>query len=65
MTFEPLTKGLLVATCLGTILLLNILGEEFLWRGLMLTRQEVVFGKYTWLVHDWLGIFHIAFGGNC
>jgi membrane protease YdiL (CAAX protease family) len=43
--------------------ILNILGEEFLWRGVMFPRQELAFGKWTWLVHGlgW-GIFHIAFG---
>lgn len=43
--------------------LLNIFGEEFLWRGVMLPRQELAFGKSTWFIHGigW-GIFHIAFG---
>lgn len=64
MTFEPLTKGrywLLLVWLPYWIL--NILGEEFLWRGVMFPRQEMVFGKYTWLVHGtgW-GLFHIAFG---
>lgn len=43
--------------------ILNILGEEFLWRGVMLPRQELAFGKYTWLIHGFgWGLFHIAFG---
>lgn len=43
--------------------ILNILGEEFLWRGVMLPRQEIAFGKYTWLIHGFgWGLFHIAFG---
>ena len=29
----------------------NIAGEEFWWRGYIFPRQELVFGKYTWLVH--------------
>ncbi len=64
MSFEPLSKGrywlLLVWV---PYWILNILGEEFLWRGVMLPRQEVAFGKYAWLIHGlgW-GIFHIAFG---
>ena len=43
--------------------ILNILGEEFLWRGVMLPRQKVAFGKHAWIVHaiGW-GIFHYAFG---
>jgi len=64
MSFEPLTKGrywlLLVWV---PYWILNILGEEFLWRGVMMPRQEIAFGKYTWLIHGtgW-GLFHIAFG---
>ncbi len=64
MSFEPLSAGRywLLAVWLP-YWVLNILGEEILWRGVMLPRQEIVFGKYTWLVHGfgwWL--FHIAFG---
>jgi membrane protease YdiL (CAAX protease family) len=42
--------------------LLNILGEEFVWRSVLLPRQEVAFGKAAWLVNAcgwWL--MHIAF----
>lgn len=42
--------------------LLNILGEEFVWRGVVLPRQEVAFGKAAWLVNAvgwWL--MHLAF----
>jgi membrane protease YdiL (CAAX protease family) len=64
MSFEPLNHGrywlLLVWV---PYWILNILGEEFLWRGVMLPRQEIVFGKYTWLIHGFgWGLFHIAFG---
>jgi membrane protease YdiL (CAAX protease family) len=64
MTFEPLTKGrywLLLVWL--PYWFLNIMGEEFFWRGVMLPRQEMAFGKYTWIIHGlgWL-IFHIAFG---
>lgn len=31
--------------------ILNILGEEFWYRGWMLPRQEVAFGKFAWLVN--------------
>jgi len=64
MSFEPLTKGRYWLLLIWfPYWILNILGEEFLWRGVMLPRQEIVFGKYTWLVHGigW-GLFHIAFG---
>lgn len=64
MAFEPLTKGrywLLLVWFPYWIL--NIMGEEFLWRGVMLPRQEVALGKYAWLFHGFgWGLFHIAFG---
>ena len=43
--------------------LLNIGGEEFFWRGVLLPRQEKIFGDKTWILHGtgW-AIFHIAFG---
>lgn len=45
--------------------LLNIMGEEIFWRGVLLPRQEKVFGRWTWLIHGtgWT-LFHIAFGWN-
>ena len=64
MSFEPLTKGrywLLLVW--APYWILNILGEEFLWRGVMLPRQEIAFGKHTWIIHGFgWGLFHIAFG---
>jgi membrane protease YdiL (CAAX protease family) len=64
MSFEPLSKGrhwLLLVWIPYWIL--NILGEEFLWRGVMLPRQEVAFGKITWIIHGFgWGLFHFAFG---
>src|SRR5206468_7202939 len=41
---------------------LNIAGEEFVWRGVVLPRQEVAFGRRAWLVNGllWL-LFHAAF----
>ena len=41
----------------------NIFGEEFLWRGYIQPRQELLNGKWTWLVHGlfWAG-FHIPMG---
>jgi len=64
MAFEPLSGGrywLLLVWLPYWIL--NIMGEEFLWRGVLLPRQEVAFGRYAWLINGtgW-GIFHIAFG---
>ncbi len=64
MSFEPLTKGRYWLLLIwAPYWILNILGEEFLWRGVMLPRQEVAFGKHTWLIHGFgWGLFHIAFG---
>lgn len=64
MSFEPLTRGrywLLIVW--APYWILNIMGEEILWRGVMLPRQEAAFGKYTWLIHGtgW-ALFHVAFG---
>ncbi|MBU3916066.1 CPBP family intramembrane metalloprotease [bacterium] len=64
MAFEPLTpeRYWILAIWLP-YWVLNIMGEEVLWRGTMLPRQELAFGKWTWLFHGtgW-GLFHIAFG---
>jgi membrane protease YdiL (CAAX protease family) len=64
MTFDPVTPGRywLLAVWLP-YWLLNIMGEEILWRGVMLPRQETAFGRRAWLVHaaGW-AVFHVAFG---
>jgi membrane protease YdiL (CAAX protease family) len=41
------------------VLLFNILGEKMGWRGYILPRHELAFGRWTWLVHGlmWTG-FH-------
>jgi membrane protease YdiL (CAAX protease family) len=43
----------------------NILGEEFLWRGYMLPRQEISYGKGAWVVHGllWAG-WHVFWKWN-
>jgi len=45
---------------------INILGEEFAWRGVLLPRMQGRFGDRAWLVNGGLwGVFHVAFGpGN-
>jgi membrane protease YdiL (CAAX protease family) len=63
MAFEPLGPGRY--WILGAWLpffVLNIVGEEFVWRGVVLPRQEVSFGGVAWLVNGilWL-LFHAAF----
>jgi membrane protease YdiL (CAAX protease family) len=64
MAFEPLSAGrywILLAWV--PFWLLNIMGEELLWRGVMLPRQEVALGRRAWLANGcgWL-LFHVAMG---
>jgi membrane protease YdiL (CAAX protease family) len=41
----------------------NIFGEEFLWRGYIQPRQELLTKKWTWFVHGLLwAIWHIPMG---
>lgn len=43
----------------------NIVGEEILWRGFILPRQELRHGKYSWIVNAILWtVFHLCFGFN-
>lgn len=30
---------------------MNVLGEELVWRGVVLPRQETAFGRWAWLVN--------------
>jgi len=64
MQFEPLSSGRywILAVWLP-YWIFNIMGEEILWRGVILPRQEKSFGKYAWIFQGigW-GLFHIAFG---
>jgi membrane protease YdiL (CAAX protease family) len=42
------------------IFFFNVVGEELWWRGYILPRQELVFGRKTWLVHGVLwACFHV------
>jgi membrane protease YdiL (CAAX protease family) len=43
----------------------NIFGEELLWRGFLLPRQELNYGKYAWLIHGiiWT-LWHIFWKWN-
>ncbi|MFC1991690.1 CPBP family intramembrane glutamic endopeptidase [Chloroflexota bacterium] len=41
----------------------NIMGEELLWRGYILPRQELAYGKHAWIINCVLWVvFHISFG---
>lgn len=66
MYLEPLSGSRLwILAAWAPYWIFNIMGEEFIWRGVMLPRQEPAFGKHTWIIHGfgwWL--FHIAFGMN-
>lgn len=42
------------------VLVVNILGEEFWWRGVVLPRQELAFGRWTWVIHGVMwAFFHV------
>ncbi len=64
MAFEPLSPGRywILAAWLP-FWVLNIMGEEFAWRGVILPRQEVALGAGAWLANSlgWM-LFHLAFG---
>jgi Type II CAAX prenyl endopeptidase Rce1-like len=59
----PLRDNWWVAVYYTAVLLLgNIAGEELLWRGYLLPRQELAHGRATWLVHGILwATFHLFF----
>lgn len=41
------------------------MGEEMMWRGYILPRQELTHGEHTWLVHRLLWwMFHLSFGAS-
>ena len=63
MAFEPLGPGRYwILSAWLPFFVLNIVGEEFVWRSIALPRQEVAFGRRAWLVNGilWL-LFHAAF----
>ena len=60
----PFSWGLLIYFLVG-LFVLNILGEELWWRGVILPRQEAKFGAKTWLVHGVLWtLFHMFYHTN-
>ena len=61
----PLKGQWWIAVIYFVFLLFNIVGEEFWWRGYILPRQELVFKKWTWVVHGTLwGLFHVLWKWN-
>lgn len=64
MEFNPLTPGRYWYLLLWLpYWILNIMGEEFMWRGVMLPRNEAAIGARAWFLHafGWL-VFHLPFG---
>jgi membrane protease YdiL (CAAX protease family) len=43
------------------VLFFNVFGEELWWRGYILPRQELAFGRWTWLIHGTLWCLSHAF----
>jgi membrane protease YdiL (CAAX protease family) len=44
----------------AVMLVFNIGGEEFWWRGYVLPRQELAFGRFAWIIHGVLwSVFHL------
>jgi membrane protease YdiL (CAAX protease family) len=64
MTMKPLKPDeMWILLAWGPLFIFNILGEELFWRGYILPRQELAYGKWAWLVHGSLWwMFHFAFG---
>lgn len=56
-------KELLILLVWLPFFFFNIFGEELLWRGYILPRQELNHGRFAWLINSllWL-VFHICFG---
>jgi membrane protease YdiL (CAAX protease family) len=55
----------ILAMMVVCLIVFNIFGEELWWRGIILPRQELVFGKWTWLLHGILwNLFHFFYHAN-
>lgn len=64
LPFEPLGPGRYwILAAWIPFFVLNVVGEEILWRGVVLPRQEAALGAHAWLANaaGWL-LFHAAFG---
>jgi membrane protease YdiL (CAAX protease family) len=59
---EPLQGNWSVPLLYFVMLFFNIVGEELWWRGIILPRQTLVHGRWTWLIHGTLwALFHVPF----
>jgi len=63
LSFTPpaVTPHIKDISLLLVMLVFNILGEEFWWRGFIQPRQELTFGNKTFIVHGGLWAFFHAF----
>jgi len=59
--FGGLSGNWLALIAYVAFLCFNVIGEEFWWRGYILPRQELAFGKWTWIIHGLLWAFFHAF----
>lgn len=59
--FGGLSGNLPALIAFSVLLVFNIIGEEFWWRGYILPRQELAFGKRAWIIHGFLWAFFHAF----
>ncbi len=58
--FGGLSGNWLALTAYIVFLCFNVIGEEFWWRGYILPRQELAFGKWAWIIHGLLwAFFHV------
>ncbi|KAA3644629.1 MAG: CPBP family intramembrane metalloprotease [Chloroflexi bacterium] len=57
--FGGLIGNWLALVSYSLLIFVNVIGEELWWRGYILPRQELAFGKYAWFIHGllWWG-FH-------
>lgn len=64
MKFEPFHgKERLLLLVWLVMFFFNIFGEELLWRGYILPRQELALGQSAWMLNSALWfVFHVAFG---
>ncbi len=59
--FGGLSGNIMALFAFLVFLFLNIIGEEFWWRGYILPRQELAFGKHVWYIHGLMWAFFHAF----
>ena len=59
--FGGLSGNWLALILFFVFLCFNVIGEEFWWRGYILPRQELAFGKWAWIIHGLLWAFFHAF----